>query len=294
MLYEIRLRTTCIYDRMAAGRQVLRLMPLDDPETQRLVAGSIDIKPGPSERTDRYDFFGNRATDVSFATPAEEVDVTVRARVDRFGRPPGMDVSPVLANLAAEIAGMRSLDAASPHHFIEASPLVGSSRPVGDYARGIAPANATVMEIVSAINTALHRDMRYDGEATTVDTPLEEAFAKRRGVCQDFTHIMIACLRELGIPAGYVSGFLRTEPPKGKPRLEGADAMHAWVQAWCGANAGWIEFDPTNAMMVGLDHIVTARGRDYSDVAPVRGVLRTAGAQEISQSVDVIPLPGQQ
>jgi transglutaminase-like putative cysteine protease len=119
---------------------------------------------------------------------------------------------------------------------------------------------------------------------------MADAFAARHGVCQDFSHIMIACLREIGVPAGYVSGFLRTEPPEGQPRLEGADAMHAWVAAWCGTQTGWVEFDPTNAIRVSSDHIVVARGRDYSDVAPVKGVLWTAGSQTTKQVVDVIPL----
>jgi transglutaminase-like putative cysteine protease len=290
MLYEIKLVTTCTYGRTAAGRQLLRLMPADWPEGQRLIAGSIDIRPAATERSDRYDFFGNRTTEVTFSKAKEEVEFVVRARVDRFAQPPALDLSPKLAMLSVEIAAVHSLDPLSPHHYLDASPLVRPSEAVADYVRGIVEADATTLEAVKAVNAALHRDMRYDGDATTVDTPLEEAFAKRRGVCQDFTHIMIACLREIGIPSGYVSGFLRTEPPKGKPRLEGADAMHAWVQAWCGLEVGWVEFDPTNQMMAGPDHIVAARGRDYSDVAPVRGMLRTSGAQDISQAVDVLPV----
>ena len=134
--------------------------------------------------------------------------------------------------------------------------------------------------------------MKFDPKATTVDTPATEAFAKRHGVCQDFSHIMIACLRGIGIPAGYVSGFLRTLPPPGKPRLEGADAMHAWVRAWCGPEAGWIEFDPTNDKLAGEDHIVVAYGRDYSDVSPIKGTMRISGGQKSKQAVDVIPLAG--
>ena len=106
-----------------------------------------------------------------------------------------------------------------------------------------------------------------------------DAFELKRGVCQDFSHIMISGLRGLGIPAGYVSGFLRTIPPQGKPRLEGADAMHAWVKVWCGRDAGWQEFDPTNDMRAGNDHIAVGYGRDYSDVAPIVGVLKTTGGQ---------------
>ena len=132
--------------------------------------------------------------------------------------------------------------------------------------------------------------MKFDPDATTVDTPPAEAFARRHGVCQDFAQVMIACLRGIGIPAGYVSGFLRTNPPPGKPRLEGADAMHAWVRAWCGWQTGWVEFDPTNAIPAGTDHIVAARGRDYGDVAPVKGILRIAGDQTTEHAVDVLPV----
>jgi transglutaminase-like putative cysteine protease len=132
--------------------------------------------------------------------------------------------------------------------------------------------------------------MTFDAEATTVDTPPREAFARGRGVCQDFTHVMIAGLRGIGIPAGYVSGFLRTFPPPGQPRLEGADAMHAWVRAWVGREMGWIEFDPTNDQAAGVDFVTVAVGRDYDDVAPIRGALRSAGRAETRQAVDVLPL----
>ncbi|RUV32866.1 transglutaminase family protein, partial [Mesorhizobium sp. M5C.F.Ca.IN.020.32.2.1] len=136
----------------------------------------------------------------------------------------------------------------------------------------------------------IYRDFTYDGEATTVQTRASDAFDLKRGVCQDFSHIMIAGLRGLGVPAGYVSGFLRTIPPRGKPRLEGADAMHAWVKVWCGRDTGWQEFDPTNGMRASNDHITVGHGRDYSDVAPIVGVLKTTGGQVGEQAVDVIPV----
>jgi transglutaminase-like putative cysteine protease len=135
---------------------------------------------------------------------------------------------------------------------------------------------------------SIHRDFAYDKESTNVDTSPLEAFNLKRGVCQDFVHVMIAGLRGVGIPAGYVSGFLRTIPPKGKPRLEGADAMHAWVRVWCGLHSGWIELDPTNAMLAGTDHITIGYGRDYSDISPIIGVLRTSGRHETKQTVDVV------
>ena len=159
------------------------------------------------------------------------------------------------------------------------------------YAREQVAPGMTAADAVEAIGLALHRDMSFDPDATTVDTPPSEAFARRHGVCQDFAQVMIASLRGIGIPAGYVSGFLRTNPPPGQPRLEGADAMHAWVRAWSGGQTGWIEYDPTNAMPAGTDHILVARGRDYGDVAPVKGMLRIAGDQKTEHAVDVIPEP---
>ncbi|HDR30048.1 MAG TPA: hypothetical protein ENN83_16175 [Rhodovulum sp.] len=138
----------------------------------------------------------------------------------------------------------------------------------------------------------LHERFEFDPEATEVTTPPIAAFEARRGVCQDISHVTIAALRAVGIPAGYVSGFLRTRPPPGQPRLEGADAMHAWVRAWCGAETGWIEIDPTNNLLVGADHVAVAIGRDYADDAPVRGSLRSEGTHTTSHKVDVIPCAG--
>ena len=141
-------------------------------------------------------------------------------------------------------------------------------------------------ELAARIRT----DFTYEPKSTAVSTPLEQAFEQRRGVCQDFAHIMIAGLRGLGLPASYVSGYIRTIPPPGKPRLDGADATHAWVSVWCGAELGWIGFDPTNAIDAGNDHIELAIGRDFSDVSPIYGVFLGSGAQELEVDVDVIPV----
>lgn len=291
MRYEVRLKTTHRYEQPAKdGRHLLRLMPAELPGLQRLVAGSLDIRPRPQGRSDRTDFFGNRVTELVFGAAHDRIEFSVRARVERLPADGKPGTSPPLSRLGDEIAACCTLGAGSPHHFLGRSPRVAPDPAVRAYAEALVAPDMPVIDAVAAVNRALHRDMRYDADATTVETPMAEAFAARHGVCQDFSHIMIACLREIGVPAGYVSGFLRTEPPAGQPRLEGADAMHAWVSAWCGAEAGWIEFDPTNAIRVGGDHIVAARGRDYFDVAPVKGVLWTAGAQTTTQAVDVIPL----
>jgi transglutaminase-like putative cysteine protease len=291
VLYDIRLVIAYDYDRPAgAGRNMLRLMPADLPGEQRRLSGKLVILPAPAERRDIMDFFGNSAVEIAFREAHEDIRFNVEARVERIADASGLDISPPLDRLAAEISGHRGLDADSPHHFLGASPRIPVTREMTAYGRDHVTREMTAREAVVAVGRALNADFTYDPDATGVETTPGEAFALRRGVCQDFSQVMISALRGIGVPAGYVSGFLRTIPPPGKPRLEGSDAMHAWVRAWCGWDAGWIEYDPTNALMVGPDHVVVARGRDYGDVAPVKGVLRTAGGQTSDQAVDVLPV----
>lgn len=291
MLYDIAMTIAHDYDRpAAAGRHILRLMPADLPGRQRRITGALSIRPEPSEARPLVDFFGNSGLEVVFRAAHDEILFRLSARVERLAEPRGLDISPPLSRLAGEIAAQRSLAAAAPHHFLGPSPRVPLSPEITAWAAAEVAPEMTVAAAVEAIGRAIHRDFAFDAGATTVDTAPAEAFARRRGVCQDFSHVMIAALRGIGVPAGYVSGFLRTYPPPGQPRLDGADAMHAWVSAWCGREAGWTEYDPTNAMPSGPDHILVARGRDYGDVAPVRGVLRIAGAQSTEQAVDVVPV----
>ena len=264
MNYDIVLRITHDYSNpAAAGRHLVRLMPADLPGRQRLVAGLLEIIPTPDERSDGQDFFGNAMTSFGFRGAHDTVALCVTARVDR-AHVRKNDTSVTLADLPADTARIRDLGPDSPLHFLAGSHRAPLDAAMTAYASAILSPSMTACDVVEAIGMALHRDMTFDSEATTVDTSAAEAFAARRGVCQDFSHIMIACLRGVGIPAGYVSGFLRTRPPKGKPRLEGADAMHAWVRAWCGAQTGWIEYDPTNAVLVDTNHIVSHTGATIS------------------------------
>ncbi|MBB3427565.1 MULTISPECIES: transglutaminase family protein [Rhizobium] len=291
MLYDLSLHMGYIYDVPASGaRHILRLMPLSLPNRQRLIAGSVKITPGPDEQSHFTDFFQHPATSILVREPHERLDIRMQARVQVESQPVGADFSPLLAKLPEEINDCWSIDPSSPHHFLGSSPRLPDTREIADYSRQWKSANLTTLQIAHAVCAQVHKDFVYDTEATTVDTTPREAFRLKRGVCQDFSHVMIIALRSLGIPAGYVSGFLRTIPPPGKERLEGADAMHAWVRIWCGETAGWIELDPTNNIPAGTDHIVVAYGRDYSDVAPVIGVLKSYGNQEAVQAVDVIPL----
>lgn len=296
-LYDIKLEFAYRYERPASmGRHVLRLLPANTPE-QQLISGLVTLDPLPDDRRDSHDFFGNARSEVAYDRPVSEVRFRMAARVRRSAEAPALDLSPPLAALGPEIARIPSLAPDAPHHFVGASDRVRPHPEMTAFARAALSeagvkddGEVSAFQALKLVGQALNRAMTFDPEATEVDTDAEEAFRIRRGVCQDFTHILIAALRGIGVPAGYVSGFLRTIPPPGKARLEGADAMHAWVQAWCGKEMGWVEYDPTNDLMVASDHILVAKGRDYSDVSPIRGQLRAAGRQKASQKVDVIPL----
>ncbi len=290
MLYDISLRIAYTYDHAAdSSRHVIRLAPAELPGEQRQVAGTLNVDPKPDEWRVQSDFFGNKTAELAYFNSHKKISLAVQSRVERFEIERRFDTTPSFDQLARDISDFRNLEPWAPHHFLGPSSRVPLDVATTSYARELVLGQTSVLAAITRIGEVLHRDFRYDPEATTVETPMLEAFNGRRGVCQDFSHIMIACLRGIGIPASYVSGYLRTTPPAGKKRLEGADAMHAWVRAWCGTSLGWIEYDPTNATFVGSDHIVIARGRDYSDVAPIKGILRSHGKHTSTQKVDVIP-----
>ena len=182
----------------------------------------------------------------------------------------------------------RSLRADSPVGFVFASALVPVLSPVTAYAAESFPSGSGVLVGAVDLMHRIRNGFKYDPKATVISTPLHEVFDKRHGVCQDFAHVMIAGLRGLGLPAAYVSGYLRTIPPPGKPRLQGADATHAWVSLWCGDELGWIGFDPTNDLLVENDHIVLGVGRDFSDVSPVDGIIVGSRRQKLGVAVDVV------
>ncbi len=289
MLYDVRLELHYDYKASVHGdRHLVRVAPISIPNAQRVIASSLSFEPRPEQETTFSDYFGNLVTTIAYAGRHDHLDVRLTARVQVEDLATPVDLSPTLAGLKQELAALWSVAPDSPQHFLSASPRIPLAPEITDYARNSAAGDQSVYATAMDLCLRIHRDFRYDKDATKVDTGPVEAFALKRGVCQDFAHVMIAGLRGLGIPAGYVSGFLRTIPPKGKPRLEGADAMHAWVRVWCGQHSGWLEFDPTNAMLAGPDHITIGHGRDYSDISPIVGVLRTSGGHTAKQSVDVV------
>lgn len=290
MLYDTRIRIVYDYDiAVAGGRHVVRVLPLNGGG-QRLIAGTVSVSPKPAERIDGRDFFGNSTLQTVLRAVHRKLEVTMQARVGVDRPKLGEDRSPPLGGFEAEVASVLSLGPDAPHHFLGISPRVPDEPDIAAWARAGTAHCRTVRALVETLGRRIHDDFEYDSDATDVDTPPREAFGLKRGVCQDFAHVMIAALRGIGVPAGYVSGVIRTNPPPGRPRLEGADAMHAWVRAWCGVEEGWVEYDPTNALFAGNDHIVVAYGRDYSDVAPLVGVVKTSGGQKTDQFVDVTPV----
>ncbi|WP_297111418.1 transglutaminase family protein [uncultured Devosia sp.] len=291
MLYDIRLTLEYDYDApVHGGRHHIRVTPANVPGLQRVIAASLAVDPAPARQNGFLDFFGNSVTAITMTEPHEKLVIRLAARVQVEDLTPPADLSPPLEQLAREVGQYWSVAPTSPQHFLAASSRVQIVPAITEYVRTVTADEQTTLGVATALCMAIHKDFEYDPKATDVETRPAEAFSLRKGVCQDFAHVMIAGLRGVGIPAGYVSGFLRTNPPPGKPRLEGADAMHAWVRAWCGQHVGWIEFDPTNAMIAGPDHISIGHGRDYSDISPIVGVLRTHGSHETKQSVDVLRL----
>ena len=289
MLYDIRLDLHYDYDaKVRNDRHLIRVAPISIPGVQRVIAASLSFDPPPAHEGHFDDFFANSVTTIAYVGQHDHLDVRLSARiaVEEVEKP--ADLSPTVGVLRQEISRLWSLAPDSPHHFLGASPRIALSESITAYAAASVARTPSVMAAAMDLCLAIHNDFAYDRKATRVDTPPLDSFNLKKGVCQDFAQVMIAGLRGVGIPAGYVSGFLRTIPPKGKPRLEGADAMHAWVRVWCGQHAGWIEFDPTNAMLAGPSHITIGHGRDYADISPIVGVLRTSGKHRAKQSVDVV------
>ncbi|SFA73186.1 Transglutaminase-like enzyme, putative cysteine protease [Poseidonocella pacifica] len=290
MQYDITLRITYTYERPAADtRMLLRMAPRMLPD-QRPISGIVTVDPIPDFRRDGLDFFGNSTTEIAIDAPIIKIGFTYRGRVERNPGSGGLDLSCPLWALRREIEACHGLGPETPHHFLGPSDRIRHEPEIRTFAEEIALPDMSTLSVVEAICAALHQSFAFDPSATEVTTEPIEAFRNRRGVCQDMSHVMITALREVGIPAGYVSGFLRTSPPPGQARLEGADAMHAWVRAWCGQELGWVEIDPTNNIRAGTDHVVVAYGRDYADVSPVRGSMRSSGSQTTTHQVDVAPL----
>jgi transglutaminase-like putative cysteine protease len=290
MIFDVRQMTAYTYGSpVSYARHVLRLTPIDRPR-QRVHVAALDILPAPIRRREGFDYFGNRLTWIELNQPHEKLAVHVMARVAVDHREGGGTLaSPAWEFVRDEIFSIADIGPAAPGHFLFSSRQVSLDPDIRDYARASFTPGRPILEAAMELGRRIKADFVYEIGATDASTLPSMSFALRRGVCQDFAHIMISGLRGLGLPAAYVSGYLRTSYGPERPRLEGSDAMHAWVNVWCGTEIGWLGLDPTNAIAAGNDHIVLAIGRDYADVAPIDGVILASGGQHLDVSVSVTP-----
>lgn len=250
----------------------------------------MSIYPEPAIRRTRTDYFGNSVCFFTLQELHRSMEVVAESIVEvRAETPPAPALSAPWERAVEEFRDPVSPDVVEPYQFVFDSPFVRANPELADYARESFHPEMPLLEGVMELNARIFHDFKYDPKATSVSTPLEEVLEKRAGVCQDFAHLGIACLRSIGLPARYVSGYLRTKPPEGKERLVGADASHAWFAVYC-PELGWVDFDPTNNLMPGEEHITVAYGRDFSDVSPVGGIIMGGGEHEVQVSVDVEPL----
>ncbi len=258
---------------------------------QSVLSHRIEIQPEPSTRGTLTDYFGNTVTQFLFnqgytslsIAAIDEVEIVTPLQAGS----PGPAWETVLEELRAHATG-ESLRA---YEFTFESPRCRLVDEFADYARDCCQPHRPIRDVLTELMKRFHHDFRYDSTATTISTPVEQVFRQRRGVCQDFSHLMISILRSLGFAARYVSGYLRTLPPPGKPRLVGGDASHAWLSVY-GGSLGWVDLDPTNCQFPSTDHITLAWGRDYTDVAPVKGVYIGGSSPKLRVSVDVCPVLG--
>lgn len=290
MNYHITHRTLYEYAApVSVSHHVARLEPRTSA-TQTCENFSLKIFPEPSLRKARMDYFGNQLCFFAIQEIHSRLQIVTSSRVTVQLRTPAANESTAPWESVADMfRDPVSPEVVEPYQFVFDSPHVRASPELADYARQSYSPGTPLLAGARDLTRRIHEDFKFDPRATTVATPLEEVWQKRRGVCQDFAHLGIACLRSLGLPARYVSGYLRTRPPAGKARLVGVDASHAWFRIFC-PGTGWVDFDPTNNVQTAEEHIIVAYGRDYGDVSPVAGILTGGGSHEVRVSVDVEPL----
>jgi transglutaminase-like putative cysteine protease len=252
---------------------------------QILLEHSLTVSPAPELIVSREDYFGNEVSAFSIHEPHRELIVTSHSRAVLTSlSPPHLDLSPPWEQVRKEAAARETPASFEAGQFVFESPLIQIATPFAEYAEESFKAGRHFLDGVNDLSQRIFAEFKYDQRATTVSTPVGEVLESKRGVCQDFAHLMIACLRSLRLPARYVSGYVRSDR-----EFTGGDASHAWVSVWCPV-FGWQDFDPTNNVMPQGDHLTIAWGRDYSDVPPVKGVALGGGEQVISVSVEVAPL----
>ena len=294
MRYRIEHRTGYRYDApVSRCRNEAHLRPRDT-DRQACVSSDLVVDPVPTSWSERADFYGNPVASFVVDGPFLEMTVTATSLVDVADGDPPTAVGPGWSEALDLLTNDLSPEMLDAREFCFESPLVSTAKVVRDYAEPSFVAGAPLVDVVTDLTERIHRDFVYDPGFTTVTTPLDEVLDHRHGVCQDFAHLAVGCVRSMGLAARYVSGYLETAPPPGTERLVGADASHAWLSVFV-PGWGWLDLDPTNDKIVGNDYVTTAWGRDYADVSPLKGIVFGGGdSHTLDVAVDVarVDLPG--
>lgn len=287
MIYKIVHRTTYKYKYpVSVGNHVACLKPRSLPR-HRLAQCQLHIQPNPATITERVDYFGNVLCFFTVQEPHTELVVEARSNlIMDSGAAASPDNAIPWEEAVQSLPGDHSPEGIEAYQFRFESPRIRLRSEFAAYALQSFTRKRPLRDGLLDLTARIHKDFRFDSGVTTVRTPTEEVFKKRRGVCQDFAHFQIACLRSLNLSARYVSGYLRTYPPPGQPRLVGADASHAWVSAYC-PGTGWLDLDPTNNLIPSNGHVTLAWGRDYGDVSPLRGLILGGGVHALKVAVDM-------
>jgi len=270
-------------EQVPLSQHLLHMQPRDLPH-QRVISSRYEFSPRPTSVTERVDYFGNRVTEFFIGETHVGLHIKCFSQVETKARmaPPGAQ-TPAWEKAAADLLTTADTD---PRTFIYPSPYAPYLPDLQAWARQSFPAGRPLLQGALDLTQRIYAEFTFDNSATTVATPLAEVFKNKRGVCQDFAHLQIACLRSLGLAARYVSGYLRTQPPPGRPHVFGADASHAWVSVFC-PGYGWVDIDPTNNRLTTEEYATIGWGRDYGDVSLIRGVLAGGGQHSLFFSVNV-------
>jgi transglutaminase-like putative cysteine protease len=291
MRYRITHQTEYFYaDRVPLGHNVIRLRPRDTA-FQICDRNELSITPAPADQRQRVDYFGNYATWISVQEPHQSLKIDMSSDVNVISRTVPADLTgPPWDQVPAMISSRLDPNVLAAREYTFDSPHVPRSAELAEYARKDFPPGAPLVMCVMNLTHRIFDEFTFDTKATTIGTPILEILRHHHGVCQDFAHLQIGCMRSLGLPARYVSGYLATKPPPGQRRLIGADASHAWISAFI-PGYGWLDFDPTNDTVPSDQHITIGWARDYDDLSPVKGVTVGGHSHRLEFSVDVEALP---
>jgi transglutaminase-like putative cysteine protease len=287
--YRVTHRTTYSYEELVSiCHNELRLEPRQT-ERQRRVSTALRIEPMPRATMAELDYYGNPTHFFTVEEPHHRMVLVADSELELEAPCAEPPQTPPWRELRERLRRDRSAAGLGAFEMVFASPLVPVVDEFAAYAAPFFPSGAEILPCVLELTHRIHTDFAYRPGATSVTTPVRDVLATREGVCQDFAHVALACLRALGLPARYVSGYLHTRPAEGRERLVGADASHAWVSVYCG-DAGWLDVDPTNDLLVSDQHLTLAWGRDYGDVPPIKGVILGSGGHTVEVGVDVAAL----